>query len=456
MFRRLDLLVPGFLKTLDRHLLLNHPRIWATRGHYVLFFGGMGLLLVWLKATFFPVSLQDVPDPEKQALFLVSPVSIGALLWVRSVVAFSGARHPGHFPLGTQVLTQGIYVSGVLLLAAIPWVYGWQLTERVRQLDPQEEVWEDIRLLNQGEAFVPASQDEVRWMQDRGYPQRYFDGYHPLKQNLCTAPDNSGLIEQIRATTKEERHAYIRAYIRSYQRVLHKYSGFEIPYSTDEILHSFESGEWLDLSQLSDAKETAANNIETITSIRYGDSIFSFKNVRPMLLYVALMLGLAMMVFVSVRSRYFIIAGVLGILGIGFSFGLARIAIGYVLLFLSPLVGNPFEQMCSPYSVFVLMNFITSLGYYGLLLLVGYWSRRSQNLQWLRAVALILLTMTAPFVALLAGFWAENAGIFDLTNSDDPYSLGFFLAGTVIYAWVMWNVFFLPRLKRMTFGARRD
>lgn len=436
MLRRLDVWVPGFLKTLDRHLLLHHPRIWATKGHYVLFFGGIGLLLVWLTAAFFPVSLQDVPDPEKQALLLVPPVSIGALLWVRSVVAFSGARHPGHFPLVAQVLTQGIYFGGVLLLAAIPWVYGWQLTERVRQLDPQEEVWEDISLLNQGEAFVPASQDEMSWMQDRGYPQRHFDGYHPLKQNACTAPDASGLKEQIRAATKEERHGYIR----SYQRILHKYSGFEIPYSADKILHHFESGEWLDLPQLSDAKETASNNIETITNIRYGDSIFSFKNVRPMLLYVALMLGLAMTVFSSVRVTDFLVAGVLGIAGI------------FVIGFLSQILAAPPLNYFKASPDLILTGI--SLSSYALLLMAVYWPIRRQNLQWLPAIALVLATMTAPFTVILGAFWAERNGLIPL--SDSPYSMYFFLVGAVIYAWVMWNTFFLPRLKRMVFGAGRD
>ena len=89
MLRKFDSLIPPFLKTLNKSLLLNRPGLWATKIHYVLFFALIGGGLLMLNAMVRPIDLADVPNPEVYFGLLIIPCLLALGIWAYRVSLIS-------------------------------------------------------------------------------------------------------------------------------------------------------------------------------------------------------------------------------------------------------------------------------------------------------------------------------------------------------------------------------
>ncbi|MEO1450979.1 MAG: hypothetical protein AAFV07_15725, partial [Bacteroidota bacterium] len=81
MLRHLQKFIPGFLLDLDRKWLVNRPGLWATRIHYVLFFGGLGTALALLFTQTRSISLQSVPHVFAEGWLVAIPTLLAFLFW---------------------------------------------------------------------------------------------------------------------------------------------------------------------------------------------------------------------------------------------------------------------------------------------------------------------------------------------------------------------------------------
>jgi hypothetical protein len=53
-------IVPSFLQRFDRYLLVNHPHLWRTRGHYFSFYTLIAAILLFAAGYFYPQTLHDL------------------------------------------------------------------------------------------------------------------------------------------------------------------------------------------------------------------------------------------------------------------------------------------------------------------------------------------------------------------------------------------------------------
>lgn len=123
MRRRLSSLHPSFLKSLDQYLLINHPIIWASRIHFVLFYAGISMLAIGMICQL-PISAGSRPDVDKQVLLVSIPVLITGLFWLREVAAFRIDRLFGPLSLRNRVAYQGLILLGIGVWTLIPLIYG--------------------------------------------------------------------------------------------------------------------------------------------------------------------------------------------------------------------------------------------------------------------------------------------------------------------------------------------
>ncbi|MEL6651068.1 MAG: hypothetical protein AAFQ87_09735 [Bacteroidota bacterium] len=131
MHRFIATLSPVFLRRFDRYLLVNHPFVWATRIHQVLFWGLLGNLCAVLYASLIPVSSINIPSPWVGMFVLYLPVFVGLILWGRSLQERSYPYYRQSANATQSLLNMMLFGLGAFVLCAIPLVYFGILEQRL-------------------------------------------------------------------------------------------------------------------------------------------------------------------------------------------------------------------------------------------------------------------------------------------------------------------------------------
>lgn len=445
MYQRLLDMIPEFLKKWDHHLLLHHPRIWATRGHVVGILGLIGLGLATVSALLTSVELTDIPDPEMRSLLLllVMGLAVGIWAWWASAHSNTGGYSPEN-KLSTRLATQSIFFGGVMLLALIPLVYGTILTEKIRTSIDPAELQVDIDALNLGEGFFSYNQYERSHMMD----EHMLIPGHPLDTRYWTERRND-----YQKQLKESSIAKKKEFISTYLVTLTKYADkADMVYSVDNILTIFRSGQPLRWADLEESKRQFRKSIKRISNTQGGYMAIQNRASLALLMMFVWMLGLAMVVFMGVKPRDFIISGVVGaalviVLGISIS----------CLAYLTHRVSG-IEYLTHRIYGFDLRKFaafMIPVGYVGALWMgVNAWVGKS--IPWLQPVSLILLTIATPLILFLEGNLLDQMHILNFpSNWTEDISFILALLGAVLFAGVIWNAFFWPRISQYWNAPKR-
>ena len=169
MIRKFDQLIPTFLKKIDRKLLLNRPGIWASQIHYLIFFALIGLGFVLLHASLIPIDTNNVPDPEIGFVVLFIPCVMVLAVWAWRVSLFKVEKGFGIREGGTAMRDQFIYASGILMLAAIPFVYGQILSNRIANTVDPYTFNDDQLAIENGRQYIFGRHEVVRpKIEDKG------------------------------------------------------------------------------------------------------------------------------------------------------------------------------------------------------------------------------------------------------------------------------------------------
>ncbi len=438
MYQRLLDMIPGFLKKWDHHLLLNYPRIWATRIHFVAILGLIGLGLATVSALLTSVELTDIPDPEMRSLMLLIGVviAVGAWAWWAAAHSNTGGYTPEN-TLSTRLTTQLIFFGGVMLLALIPLVYGTILTEKIRTSIEPAELIVDIEALNVGEGFFSNNQHERSRMMGEYLPD-YVINLHPLDTRNWEE-----WRDEYRKTLKESSLAEKKEFIAGYLEIMPKYSGNPNDlYSPEKVLKIFRSGQPLRWDELEGDKWQARKNIERIKRAHGGYMAFQDTAYLSIWMMFVWMFGLAVVVFIGVKPRDFIISGVVGIV-LMVGLGASMSAIVYLT---ERVLGLRIEE------VFAVM---IPLGYVGALW-VGFNGWVGKPISWLQPVSLILLTIATPLLLFFEGNMLDQVNVLDFPY-DWTGDISFILAllGSVLFAGVVWNAFFWPRISQYWNAPKR-
>ena len=155
MLRKIDIPSPQSLQRLDRHLLLHHPDIWASRIHIVLFYGGALLLVMMLHAFLRPISIENIPHPDNQFLLAAIPSLLAFGPFAYHISLFNVEKGFGFRPRGFGLRQQLSLAASIFLLACIPFLYASVVNHRVADLVEEKKLLEDIHSLDLGDVFFP-------------------------------------------------------------------------------------------------------------------------------------------------------------------------------------------------------------------------------------------------------------------------------------------------------------
>ena len=111
---------PGFLKRLDRYLLLNHPRIWISKIYYVFYYGLLAnIILNFLVFIFFSESSQShlIDEFINIIIFLVISIELGVFYyWSFKQCLFNIEKEHGNFHFTDGVVEIIIYTMCTIII----------------------------------------------------------------------------------------------------------------------------------------------------------------------------------------------------------------------------------------------------------------------------------------------------------------------------------------------------
>ena len=239
MLRRLEFLVPPLLKRIDRQLLLHRPGLWATRIHYLAFYGSILALLMGLYTLIRPMSLQSVPDPDSYSIVLAIPLALGFAIWVYYLTFFRLEKHKGFNWRLNSLRDELLHLGVIGVLAAIPFLFGNQLSDRIDQQISQQELLSDINTLKIGGQF---------------FENRVYAGDHYNDFLAGFQYEHFGLEGELYSyeiTQKTPRSSCRkRQLIEDFLFVYHKYTGYTLPLSSREILRNYQDEESIHLHSI--------------------------------------------------------------------------------------------------------------------------------------------------------------------------------------------------------------
>ncbi len=239
--------IPSFLKQIDNYLLLNHPIIWISKIHYVIFYGIITTVLSALSGIVIPVSLSH---PQDLALwyFLFTILAIIALcFWVYHNVIFNLEKKFGKRHWVDEYKIFLVNFCCVFVLASFPIAFTAIYNARFANTVSNAEFINDINTLNKGEAYV--MMDDIN-----NYSSNYdstgkqtfydlktritFDSYTPWLMRYDTVKFKGLLtnndLKKIYDTSQNEQH--IKSCIHSYLSVLKTYGFYKEAKSLDDTL----------------------------------------------------------------------------------------------------------------------------------------------------------------------------------------------------------------------------
>ncbi|MEM6261007.1 MAG: hypothetical protein AAGI38_00765, partial [Bacteroidota bacterium] len=358
MLRKIDLLLPGFLKRLDRYLLLNRPALWATKVHYALFFVMIGYALMGLHLAVNPIQPYDVPESGLYFGLLMIPAGLSFLWYTYQVSLFKVEKHSGQRNNAQNLRDQVVYFFIILLIAAGPIAYTGVHNSMVANKVTTSELESDLNALEIGDLFFPTNTYIFEPLNLTPDGKVIFDGdYHYNYGYSRSGVEVIATDELIELHTSPTTHAVKLEMIDRYMDVLEKYADYRIPYTSQKVLASFESKEMLfahgDLRQM---KGEASKNISRILNAKRQISSNDLSEAFQFFFIFISCAWLLFMVFQQMNLKLYLFMAVTGFL--------AMLASGFSIAALHELVGFRHEESLVLVFYFGFLTFLLGIGYH--------------------------------------------------------------------------------------------
>ncbi len=313
MFKKIDIPAPPAFRQYDRYLLLNHPDIWASRIHIVLFYGGALLLVVMLHAFLRPLSLADLPEPDVHFFMAAIPSLLAFGPFAYHLSLFSVEKGFGFRVSGFGLRQQLSLAVSIALLALIPFLYASTISMRMAEQVSEQQLMHDITSLNVGDVYFPpyvyVFEDYKRGNGSYNYEMHKYKLY-------SYSPDHKGVkmqsiydLKQLHMDpdlTRQERVGQVRDFIRAFNT----YSDQKITIDAETAFSAFEAGN-VPVRNIKASKTVIEKNLEKIMMARNHQYEFQQTRSRHNMAFFLMGLWVVMLLFLKMRKRDFALGAIL-------------------------------------------------------------------------------------------------------------------------------------------------
>jgi|GEM_PF-1394653 len=385
--RTLQRFIPSFLKEIDRRLLTDHPVLWTTKIHYVLFYGSLGVALYLFLGLLQPLRIDNVPSLEARYLLMLFPAGIGLLLWAYYVNLFNVRASFGQISRFQELRNLLIYSGIIGMFVLLPLAHVNILNYRVSNILSDQEISEDMNKLNLGSYMI--------------YKNFYLHDFkHEIKQEYELDNEFLALDRAGRLKVAEE-----------YFATLEKYSRHRLNIPANSVVTHYESygTPFFDSNYDADFWDTyydATGNIKQINNSKNNSFFF----VESIFIHISIgFIGAILLVLVLFWKngwRKMALAVILGILGM--------MGGVFIISLYETFIDRTFHILDT--EIFAASLFIAA---WGLLVAQSYVKWHSSKLKNWKAITLIVACAMTPFLpTMITLIWDKALGLPDMFMAD--------------------------------------
>jgi len=438
---KLDAFIPGFLKKIDNYLLKNHPNLWITNIHFVLFYTLLLDGVLFFLANMFGFSLtDDIPDVEVPLLLMILPAVLVFVFWFIKQARYNVDKNFGTSNIAHDYQNFIIYFVVIFLFYSVAAIIPHSLIFKVKNAVSTEQLEHDIDILNQGYVYfdgynVVSNEGEIEVYSRQEFVYRYENNY-----------DTEESYEYYGVETISERKALgeIEAFIKTYN----KYTIHKIKKNPQEILSLALNGEGYylydyeiyDYDSYRENVDWKLEKMHRIHSDNYG-YMLSDTNYLKVIFAMVGILALVTWMFKNVHWKNFLAAGITVIL--------SPFLMALVGLFLFVVIGVRNDEGVAIMFVIILFNLASFLWW-----VIPFAQQRYSYMSVINGMLLQLWTPFSVFVysALLIEINRHSYDYYDEFYYDYWDYWNEFLVNTY---WIGWGVLIIsivimkPFYKRM-------
>lgn len=204
---------PGFMEKLDHYLLVNHPVLWRTRGHYFLFYSAILANLLLLIIPVFFIRTGSIPTEDDIAVIyslVAMGMGFGVLYW--AYTQFKYKFKSTHFK--DILATILVYILAVGSLFSNLFILNASILGRTANVVSDKEFYEDKNFVSQYQYFNGFGQDfnmkfeflhdrytrtEVEWGMDFSLILKKYGIHVPPKGRVLSYEDSRLLKSKIKS-----------------------------------------------------------------------------------------------------------------------------------------------------------------------------------------------------------------------------------------------------------------
>ncbi|RMG28985.1 MAG: hypothetical protein D6730_04700 [Bacteroidetes bacterium] len=380
---------------------MHHPGLWASRIHFVAFYGLIGLGLFSLRAALQQVSTQQVPDPDQVLVLLMLPVLLAAGFWGWRFSLFSTAKVYARQLRLHAVQNQLVVALGLLVLLCIPLTYTLLLTHKVASVESRNQLISDVNALNIGE-YLTMGPDQYSWI------------------NLIDGAFSYQELEQIVENTRSEQGKL--AHLQAYLSTLEKYGiRLDPQLRPEQLLYAYKKDGPPAVDYIE--KDKVFRHISRIDRAQRNALGYQQADSLHLVIFFFFFLWLGILIFQQVQWKVFALSLLLGVAGL--------IAGSFLGLGMEAWFGL---EGATPYSLI----FVVALLF---LLIQTYRSYNSKRLKAWKSVCMSLAAFLTPFLPLMMVLMVNNE--LSKSTQNGLWYLGLLLG---IY---MWNAAYHQRFAEL-------
>lgn len=171
----LNALVPKFIKRIDKYFLLNHPLLWISKVHYVLYYAIIMWLLSALIGFVVPVNLSQPQDIGLWYVLFTVLAIVLFCVWIYRNAIFNVEKKFGNRHWTDEFKLFLLYFSCIFIFFSFAYPFAITYNTRIANTVTDAEFIEDINTLNRAEPFIPRQYHNYYNYYDSTKKTTYYD-----------------------------------------------------------------------------------------------------------------------------------------------------------------------------------------------------------------------------------------------------------------------------------------
>lgn len=151
----LNALVPKFIKRIDKYFLLNHPLLWISKVHYVLYYAIIMWLLSALIGFVVPINLSQPQDIGLWYVLFTVLAIVLFCVWIYRNAIFNVEKKFGNRHWTDEFKLFLLYFLCIFIFFSFAYPFAITYNTRIAHTVTDAEFIEDINTLNRAEPFIP-------------------------------------------------------------------------------------------------------------------------------------------------------------------------------------------------------------------------------------------------------------------------------------------------------------